>query len=313
MAHEIEQMAYAGETPWHGLGNKVSNDLSPREMAKAAGCNWSVDRVPAFIEHHGRRIPTGVSALVRNTDLKILDTVSDDWEPCQNQEAFDFFSKFVEAGDMEMHTAGSLKGGKIVWAMAKVKRSFTINKKDQIDANLLFTNPHMYGKAIDVRFTPVRVVCNNTLTMALEKKGDLIVRQHHRQKFDPTLALDAIEAASERMNTYKATAEFLSSKRYNDETLMNFYKTVFGEKSGSTETVKSLPRAGQMALDVIGSQPGHEMAAGSWWQAFNSVTYTVDHLIGHNRDTALTSSWFGVNRDKKMLALAKSVEFARAA
>ena len=107
MAHQIETMAYAGEVPWHGLGVPVSNDLSPTMMMEKAGLNWQVREVDNFIEFDGERKFTGQKSLVRETDGKILTTVGENWNPVQNSEAFEFFSEYVLAGDMEMHTAGS--------------------------------------------------------------------------------------------------------------------------------------------------------------------------------------------------------------
>ena len=164
MAHEIEhvngkaQMAYAGEVPWHGLGVKVPNDLTPEQMLEAAGLNWSVEKIPAYAKIDNKQVAIGQSALVRSFDSKILDVVSDDWNPVQNAEAFEFFNEFVAAGDMEMHTAGSLKDGQIVWGLAKVKESFELFKGDTIDSYLLFSNFHKYGFSTDVRFTPIREI-----------------------------------------------------------------------------------------------------------------------------------------------------------
>ena len=169
MAHELEirngkaQIAYAGDVPWHGMGTKVDSNLTPAEIQVAAGLDWDVTK-ETMTTSSGIEIK-GKKALVRSGDNKVLDVVGDNWNPVQNDEAFEFFSEFVNAGDMEMHTAGSLKGGKMVWALAKVKESFDVLKGDQVDSYLLFSNPHMYGKSIDVRFTPIRVVCNNTLSL----------------------------------------------------------------------------------------------------------------------------------------------------
>jgi len=164
MAHNVETMAYAGEVPWHGLGVQVSNDLTPNQMMEKAGLDWSVIECPSYIEHDGKKIETGQRALVRSTDGRILTNVGPVWNPVQNEDAFNFFSEYVLAGDMEMHTAGSLRNGQIVWALAKVKESFDLFGGDQVDSYLLFSNPHRYGHSIDVRFTPIRVVCNNTLS-----------------------------------------------------------------------------------------------------------------------------------------------------
>ena len=196
MAHLVETMAYAGEVPWHGLGVPVSNDLTPVQMQEKAGLDWQVREVESFIEFDGKRMPTGQKSLVRETDGKILTNVGENWNPVQNDKAFEFFHEFVLSGDMEMHTAGSLKGGQMVWALAKVKDSFVINGRDRVDSYLLFSNPHQYGKSIDIRFTPIRVVCNNTLTFSLDSKSDASVRVGHRVEFDADAAKKAIGIAS---------------------------------------------------------------------------------------------------------------------
>ena len=111
MAHNIEmidgkaQMAYAGEVPWHGLGTKVLDDLTPAQMMEKAGLDWTVEKQPMYFRHAGdlQAVP-GKEVLVRNTDGKVLDVVGKGWEPVQNAEAFDFFNEFVMNGDMKMHT-----------------------------------------------------------------------------------------------------------------------------------------------------------------------------------------------------------------
>ena len=111
MAHEVETMAYAGEVPWHGLGVQVIDDLTPAQMLDKAGLDWTVDKIPTYVDYNGQKIPTEDSALVRSSDGKILSVVSGEWNPVQNHEAFEFFHDFVMAGDMKMHTAGSLREG----------------------------------------------------------------------------------------------------------------------------------------------------------------------------------------------------------
>ena len=125
MAHLVETMAYAGEVPWHGLGVPVSNDLTPVQMQEKAGLDWQVREVESFIEFDGKRMPTGQKSLVRETDGKILTNVGENWNPVQNDKAFEFFHEFVLSGDMEMHTAGSLKGGQMVWALTCFSRIHT--------------------------------------------------------------------------------------------------------------------------------------------------------------------------------------------
>lgn len=318
MAHEIEmidgkaQMAYAGDTPWHGLGTRVPSDLTPEQMLEAAGLDWEVEKVEAFAKVGGKNVSVNRSALVRTSDNKILDVVSNDWNPVQNSEAFEFFNDFIAEGDMEMHTAGSLKGGQIVWALAKLKDSFELFGGDRVDSYLHFTNFHKYGFSTDVRFTPIRVVCNNTLTLSLNTKVERMVKISHRREFDGDNVKMMLGIAAEKLAKYKEMAQFLGSKRYNSENIVDYFKRVF-PVAGGDKTKKEISKSANIALGILNTQPGAEFAQGTWWQAFNSVTYLTDHLAGRTADTRLTSAWYGSNKGLKTTALETAIEMAEAA
>lgn len=312
----IETMAYAGEVPWHGLGTKVPADLSPVQMLEKAGLDWTVEKNPGFADINGKRMNIGWSALTRSSDGSILGVVSNDWNPVQNSEAFQFFDEYCKAGDMEMHTAGSLKDGQIVWALAKVKDSFDLFKGDQVDSYLLFTNPHRFGQCIDVRFTPIRVVCNNTLTLSLNQRSDRVVKKNHRTVFDANEVKQTLGIATEKLAKYKEMAAFLGSRKYKEETIKQYFNRVFPVIAYDKEKGpqrKELSKSATRALEVVDTQPGANFAEGSWWQAFNAVTYLTDHEIGRSQDTRLQSAWFGANKNLKIKALETAVEFAEAA
>jgi len=317
MAHEVEmingvaQMAYAGAVPWHGLGVKVPEDLTPDQMLEAAGLDWSVSKIPAFAEIAGKQTAIGRSALVRSNDNKILDVVSDDWNPGQNQEAFDFFNEFVMAGDMEMHTAGSLKGGQIVWGLAKIKESFELFKGDQIDSYLLFSNFHKYGFSTDVRFTPIRVVCFNTLTLSLNSAVERMAKVSHRKQFVASDVKNMLGVATDKLAKYKEMAAFLGSKKAKTESVVEYFERIFPLTTSSEE--KKLSKNANLALSILDTQPGAEYAQGTWWQPFNAVTFMTDHVMGRSVDTRLTSSWYGSNKNLKTKALELAVEMAEAA
>lgn len=326
MSHEVEmvngvaQMAYAGSTPWHGLGTKVSNDLTPQQMMQKAGLDWDVNKVDAFVEVNGEKIKTGQSALLRSSDNSILTNVGPDWNPVQNSTAFEFFSEYVMAGDMEMHTAGSLKGGQNVWALAKIKESFDVFGDDTVESYLLFSNPHIYGKSVDVRFTPVRVVCNNTLTMSLGEAAQRSVRVGHRAVFDGDTVKTTLGIASEKFAKYKEMAQFLGSRKASAEALIEYYNGIFPntsrkeDKIGSkVEAYDDLSRNAKLCYDALETQPGAQYAEGSWWQALNSVTYITDHVQGRNAENRLHSQWFGMNQARKVKAAETAVELANAA
>ena len=312
MAHMIETIAYAGETPWHGIGVQVPADLSPEQMLKKAELDWTVRKVPAYATVAGKQVAVGRSALVRDSDDTILDVVSDDWNVLQNHEAFEFFHDFVANGDMEMHTAGSLRNGQLVWALAKVHDSFELFKGDQVDSYLLFSNPHKYGWSIDVRFTPIRVVCNNTLTLSLNTASKNFVKISHRRQFSGDEVKETLGIAKEKLAKYKEMAQFLGGKTYNVVDLTKYFKQVF-PVTGGPDKKKEMSVSASKALDVIHTQPGAQFAEGSWWSAFNTVTYMVDHVLGRSQDNRLTSAWFGNGKKVKSDALELAVEMAEAA
>jgi phage/plasmid-like protein (TIGR03299 family) len=314
MAHLIEMidgkasMAWAGETPWHGLGTQVSNDLTPEQMLKAADLDWKVVPVPAYATIGGEQVDIGRSALVRDRDNKVLDVITNDWVPNQNSDAFDFFNDFVAAGEMEMHTAGSLRDGQLVWALAKVKDGFELFNGDAVESYLLFTNPHKYGSSIDVRFTPIRVVCNNTLSLSLSRDANQVVKVSHRNEFNGDNVKEMLGVAKEKLQSYKEMAAYLGSKRFTDENIVDYFKRVF-PVSGAK---KELSKNAEIALNIIDQQPGAEFAEGTWWQAFNAVTFMTDHVIGRSADTRLQSAWYGYNKGLKTRALETAVEMADA-
>jgi phage/plasmid-like protein (TIGR03299 family) len=309
MAHEVETMAYAGQVPWHGLGTKVSNDLSVEQMLVAAGIDWEVEKTPLFYESadYEHEIEDKF-ALIRKTDGKLMDIVGPNWKPLQNHEAFNLFDGFVKRGDMEMHTAGSLKGGQIVWGLAKIHDTFEIVKNDVIEPYLLFVNPHQRGKAIEVRSTAIRVVCQNTCDFALRSDSKKRISVNHNQQWDEAYVLEMLGLAHRSFETYKDTGIFLASKLYKEAQVQNYFNAVFPNTGTTDEDSKN----SKFAMEVLLEQPGSSFAEGSWWQAFNAVTHMTDHTLGRSADTRLASAWFGQNRTRKHKALELAVKFASA-
>lgn len=313
MAHAVETMAYRGALPWHGLGNPLSADeQDPHVVRAAAGILWDVQKKPLFFEFNGKYISTGQSALFRNTDGRHFDNVSDRWEPLTNYEIAEFFVDFVKAGNLEMHTAGSLNDGAIVWMLAKVKRSFALFKDDQTDLYVLIVSHHTYGKASVVMCTPIRVVCANTLALALGRTGDLKLSVSHRKKFDPEQAQLALGLSMKAFDDYEEKAKFLATKPVGPDwtKVETYFKEVFPFEGKDGKSANTLSKAAETCLKLIDTQPGAEYGRGTWWPVFNTVTYYADHLYGRNVDTKLSSAWFGENRRKKEAALNLALELA---
>jgi len=326
MAHELTmvdgqaQMAYVGDTPWHGLGVPVQAGISPQEMMDVAGLNWHVKKTPlTYTTDEGTQAVPSQSALIVEESGQFLSVVGNDWNPIQNHEAFELFNEFCENGDMEMNTAGSLKDNQIVWGLAKVKKSFSLKTpqgEDIVDSYFLFSNPHQFGRAADVRFTPIRVVCNNTLTLSLNSKSQASVKVSHRTAFDKDSVLSMLGLADQKMDTYQEAAELLVSKKAKHDDLVKYFNEIFPntykakvEKSAK-KFEETLSKTAKKALNVLETQPGAELGAGTWWSAFNAATYLVDHEIGRGVDTRLQSAWFGQGQQKKTKALMLATEMA---
>jgi phage/plasmid-like protein (TIGR03299 family) len=316
MSAAVETMAFRGEVPWHGLGNKVTNKMSVKQFQKVAGCDWDV-----YVDHlylkdpkTGKFVMDDFKVLRRNDTHKVLTRISEDWNPVLNKEAFDFFHEWVKEGKMELETAGSLHDGKVIWCLAKTNQGFETVKGDATDGYLLFVTPHQYGQATTVRNTAIRVVCQNTLNLALGQKSDMRVSITHRQKFDAEEVKMALAANQMKLDKYKEKTKFLAKSKYKMENVAEFAAQIFPRTANENDERKDLPsRNARLIMELLETQPGHEFARGTWWQAFNAVTFSIDHLLGRSRESALVSSWFGVNRQRKLTALDKAVEFAKAA
>lgn len=306
MSHEVETMAYAGEVPWHGLGVPVSNELSPDEMLVAAGLDWEVKKVPLYYGDDSKVKISTKQALIRASDNKLFDIVSPNWKPLQNVEAFSIFKEFVEEGQMQMHTAGSLKDGQIVWALAKITDTFEVSKDDPIEPYILLVNPHKRGKAMVVESTAIRVVCWNTMTAALETESSRRVSINHNQHWDKDYILEMMGLAKNKFKEYSEAANFLAHSYYEKAQLLEYFTRVFPNTGSTKETSKNAQRA----EEVIYEQPGASLSEGSWWQAFNAVTWMTDHELGRSADTRLTSAWFGQNKIRKEKALKLALEYA---
>lgn len=352
MAHEMETMAYAGSTPWHGLGRKVDNNLTPQEMLNEAGLDWPVETRPIF-DQDGRKID-GFKELGRQYKgtFENFDIVGSKYQEIQNAEAFETFDRFIRSGDMTMETAGSLRNGKYVWGLAKTRDGFTLPGGDDVQGYLLCVKPHLRDHAFKVFFTPTRVVCMNTLSWALSGPAMTGTYRHrHDRKYDAAARADmeqTIGLTAKAMDEYKDAAEFLSSHQISEADLLYYLGRVFLEKPEierldekfafptRIEDAYDMPSellSGRNAFlrvvkDVVGKDPGNRLpsARGTYWGAFNVVTYAYDHFLGNSsrsstndnldfakRENRMYNATLGDVAGKKQRALALALEFAKKA
>mgnify|MGYP002551023312 FL=1 len=163
MAANVETMFYTREKPWHGLGTMVAEAPNSKDALRLAGLNWKVLQEPVYTEN--KELIQGYKANVRDTDRKVLGVVTDRYKVIQNEEAFAFTDTLLGEG-VCYETAGSLQEGRRVWMLARLPREFIIGG-ERISPYMVFSNTHDGSGAVKTALTPIRVVCNNTLNLAL--------------------------------------------------------------------------------------------------------------------------------------------------
>ncbi len=164
MAALVETMFSVREKPWHGLGTIVTEAPTSKDALRLAGLDWVVVQEPIYTNFN--RPVEGYRANVRNSDGKVLGVVSDRYKVVQNVDAFSFTDELLGKG-VGYETAGSLQEGKKVWLLARLPREYII-AGERISPYLVFSNTHDGSGSVKVAITPVRVVCNNTLNLALD-------------------------------------------------------------------------------------------------------------------------------------------------
>jgi phage/plasmid-like protein (TIGR03299 family) len=297
MSHQVETMAYTNEVPWHGLGFRVDQAPTVKGMLKAAKINWTVEKAPLTC---GDDDVEGFYGLRRSSDGKVLDVVGSRYTPIQNEESFEFFTEFVEAGKATMETAGSLRGGRMVWGLANLNESFTLKGGDTVKGYLLVATPHEQGKSLVMKFTPVRVVCNNTITLALRRDlrgGTSEYRVHHRKVFDAAAlehAKTALGIARDQMAQFEQNARALKAKSMRREDTIEVLAGIFQPDAKVKELVSDESTLAPRMRDIMGAltnAPGADPDTA--WGVLNAVTYWADHMASRTNDKRLSNAWFG--------------------
>jgi phage/plasmid-like protein (TIGR03299 family) len=331
MPANVMSMAYRfadrSDTPWHGLGVPVDRNetVTAEEFQKRAGAAWTAEKKQLHFNKYNERsfseshlVRTDAFALVRSDNHYCLNVVSKQYQPVQNHEVFNFFHEFCNAGDMDIETGGVLDSGRTVWCLASIREGFVLQGGDQVQGYLLFSNSHG-GSAGRVKFTPVRVVCANTLAMAHSGAGNEF-RIHHRTKFDASAAKNALGLGHQQLEQFKEQAEFLASRDMNDVGFKAFLDKLFpativkyerGEHEAWTEEKR--PRLYEYAADAFINQIGADMSRNTWWSGYNAITYMLDHNVNRIGDGArrLSNTWFGSGEKLKQQALVTALEMAK--
>jgi phage/plasmid-like protein (TIGR03299 family) len=314
MPAAVENMMFVGATPWHGLGNQVEADIGIEDAIVSAGLDWEVG-LKDLQTVDG--VPVSHRATYRKTDGSILGVVGPRYTPLQNRDAFDWFQPFLDAGECNIHTAGSLHSGQKVWVLAQLNRDNSeIVRGDEVSKFILLSNSHDGTTAIRVGYTPIRVVCVNTLAMAHGHSDSKLIRIRHTRSSKTNL--DNVRDIMDNINVqFEATAEqfrFLASKDFNQNDVRRYVKTMLGIEGTVDGDIKTRTR--NIMDDILTRIEGPKQSAtnvrGTWWAAYNGFNEYLNYAKGRTEDNRLDSLWFGANANDNIKALNKALEFANA-
>jgi len=330
MAHDIAQiggkpaMMYADNPPWHNLGTKLDGPATSAEAIKAAGLDWHVEKVPLFVRTENEyETLIGRYATVRRGagpkgESPALGIVGRGYVPLQNIKAFEWFDEIVGEKAAIYHTAGALGQGERVWLLAKLPEPIRVVGDDVADKYLLLSNSHDGSSSVQVKFTPIRVVCQNTLTMALSDGEG--IRVHHTSSMQGRLKLAQVNLGiiQRRFEVIEEGFKGMQRTTMNAERLTEYVSAVFPEpKNEDNDTgVARIREARKGAMSLFEYGRGNSMAGtkGTLWAAYNGVTELVDFRLGPrtSADRRLESAWFGSGYSTKTRAYRIGLDYAKA-
>lgn len=336
MAHELHlednghaSMFYVSEPPWHGLGKRLNAPPSAAEGIHAAGLDWEVVKAPLFYHasiKHTDIVPNRF-ALVPGEgwpDRKrpMFGMVTEKYHILQNCDAFAFFDPMVKKGYAQYETAGALGKGERVWVLAKLPEAIQVDPEDRVERYILLSNTHDGHSAVSVKFTPIRVVCQNTLSMALNDARQAFSIQHDETLF-PRLG-EAADEMRDRIETRyeQIAADFLTLRNVTiaSDQAEAYFNTVYAEPDDlppptdeyqerlQKERRRILQRDREACLRIYQDGPRARMKGSrTLWGAYNAVTEYVDHgrmssSSPRRMRSRLNTIWFGEGQRRKLRA-----------
>lgn len=311
MAHLIENMAYVNATPWHGLGNQLTAKQPIDVWAQQAGMAFEIKETPVrfmteSIGNLGAIMSFPEQKVLYRSDTKApLSVVSARFRVVQPREILEFYRDLTEISGFELETAGVLKEGRKVWALAKTNQSAVLKGNDEVKAYLLLATACDGTLATTAQFTSIRVVCNNTLAIALKNNAGA-VKVPHNTHFDPQAVKKQLGISVASWDGFMYRMKTLSERKVKSHEAMNFFLRVFSEAdsvSGGLANERAIKKV-QSLYDGHGK--GAELASSkaTAFGLLNAVTAYVDHeRRARSTDHRLESAWFGQGATLKQKAL----------
>jgi phage/plasmid-like protein (TIGR03299 family) len=326
MAHEIDfttglpAVAYTGEVPWHGYGQKLEEDLTLDQWRVAAGLDWSVvKRAVRYYDQVGgstrkMKVFDGRKILLRNDTLGELSIVSDRFKVVQPREVLEFFESLIEKSGFKMCTAGSLREGRRIWAMAEAGEGFEIDG-DRVDPYLLLATAYDGTFSTTGKFTSIRTVCNNTLEFGLRHLGNGgMIKIPHNQKFNPVdvkVALGLEDAWAQ----FRSNIIALASHKVTKQEAIDFFLTTCGVTEEEAADGKQLSNVKKL-ISIYENGPGAKLdtSKDTLWGCVNAVTHMVDHKRrAKDNGTRFDAAAFGGGAALKNGAFTRAIAIAEAA
>ena len=305
-------MMYTGDVPWHRLGTKLDKPSNSREAIRAANLDWQVEKYPLhFNTPVGLRNVKGQYVVMRK-DLwekgygSYFGVVSKGYQPLQNETAFEFFDSLVGSNAAIYDTAGALGNGERIWILAKLPYIIRVAGNDICEKYLLLSNSHDGKSSVQMKFTPIRVVCQNTLTMALEQ--GVTYRVPHKgnvlEKLNKSELADFIR---NRFSNIEQGFQQMVATPMSRKTIDEYLQLVFPDPVDETDQkafIKTLSnRQSGMRYFETGCGNQEKGVAGTLWAAYNGITEMVDYgEPAQDLDHHLNSIWFGGGYSLKVRA-----------
>lgn len=312
--HLVQTMAYAGEEPWHGLGNRLAPNQPLEVWRRAAGMDWTIEEAEVRFVASGNRNLGSIHAfpeqkvLYRSDTKAPLSVVSARYNVVQPAQILEFYRDLTEVGGFELETAGVLKEGRKLWALAKTGQSATLKGRDTVNGYLLLATACDGSLATTAQFTSVRVVCNNTLAIALGD-GTGAVKVPHRSQFDATAVKRQLGIAVSSWDAFMVRMKALSERRVSDAAAEKFLQRVLtytpaatADRDAVAVSERAIKAVGQL---YAGRGKGADLASasGTAWGLVNAVTeYCDHHRRARSDDHRLDAAWFGAGAALKQKA-----------
>lgn len=315
MSHLIEQMAYVGATPWHGLGNALLPRQPLEVWAEQAGLSFSILETPVRYQAHATDQLESIAdfpghkVLYRSDTQAPLSVVSERYKIVQPSQVLEFYRDLTQESGFELETAGVLKGGRKLWALARTGQSTALKGADTVNGYVLLATACDGTLATTAQFTSVRVVCNNTLGLALAD-GSQSIKVRHNTRFDAQRVQQQLGLSASTWDAFMYRMRMLSERRVKSHEAMNFYLNVFDDPQGAPAILANA-RAMKTAQNLYeGHGLGAELSAakGTAWGLLGSITEFVDHRRrARSQDNRLDSAWFGTGAILKQRALDEAI------